>query len=89
VSGFEFADHVGRARPGIPVLLMSGSFFRENSEIREYMQPGSASLARPFAQGVRLRTRARDRPRSNLLSPDLLDCLFEIGQQIPPVFNTN
>ena len=53
MSGFELADHVGEVAPGVPVLLMSGSFFREDSVVRR-IESGTAFLAKPFTQDVLL-----------------------------------
>ena len=54
MSGFDCAEHVSNVLPGVPVLLMSGSFFRGDSELRQRIQPGTAFLAKPFTQTVLL-----------------------------------
>jgi two-component system, cell cycle sensor histidine kinase and response regulator CckA len=54
MSGFDLAEQIGRVLPGMPVLLMSGSFFRGDSELRQRIQPGTGFLAKPFTQKVLL-----------------------------------
>ncbi len=70
MGGREFADHLSRLRPGLPVLFMSGY---TNDEImrRGLLEPGAPFLAKPFSPET-LSTKVRevlDQAGSSSLQP--------------------
>jgi two-component system, chemotaxis family, chemotaxis protein CheY len=55
MSGMELAEHVRHFLPDVPVLLMSGSYFRQDMVVLNPIGPVAAFLAKPFTQRVFLK----------------------------------
>ena len=63
MSGFELADHIGRLKPGLPVLLMSGSFTADDSAVKRFTNSSVRFLEKPFTSEM-LVSRVREALRS-------------------------